>query len=537
MGYLGLTPTTAQQNYLNIDDISGSFNGSTTSFALLTGGVAPSPFPVTNSCLISVGGVIQEPDDTGTSGFRISGSNIVFSSAPGTGEDFFGLVLAGADYLNVGANFPDGTVGTPSITFDSDTNTGIYHPSADELSIVTGGSDRVRVDSNGRLGIGTASPTTFVHCSESTNGVTSLSVENSNTGTSARADIIAVSDSADVRFIATSAAYTGVSGWADSGIVSTSSGASGGLILNAQAGGIKFSYGASERARIDSSGRLLLGITSTAGSNEQLQVMATTGAQVGLGKYANDTRGAYFQFHKSRGSLGNHGLVSSGDEAGQILFNGSDGTFYRACSTIEAWIDGTATTGGAMPGRLVFSTTAGGATSPTERLRITSDGTLQLRNSPGIDFSQIQTNASGVISETLDSYEEGRFTPRLNGYTGSTYANVTNTTSNEPGLYIKVGRSVTVFIRYQYTSMPIGQNRPWYIYDLPFAPSTQNAATGAVYFDNITNAYSLVVSKNAGSAEPLFLQARTSNSATNPNLTYSGSSGFLNMSITYWTDS
>ena len=158
MGYLGLTPTTAQQNYLNIDDISGSFNGTTTSFALQVGGVAPTPFPVTNSCLISVGGVVQQPDDTGTDGFRISGGNIIFSSAPGTGEDFFGLVLAGADYLNVGANFPDGTVGTPSITFDGDTNTGIYHPSADELSFVTGGSDRVRVDSNGRLGIGTTSP-------------------------------------------------------------------------------------------------------------------------------------------------------------------------------------------------------------------------------------------------------------------------------------------------------------------------------------------------------------------------------------------
>ena len=168
MGYLGLTPTTAQQNYLNIDDISGSFNGSTTSFALLTGGVAPSPFPVTNSCLISVGGVIQEPDDTGTSGFRISGSNIVFSSAPGTGEDFFGLILAGADYLNIGANFPAGTVGSPSITFDGDTNTGIYRPSADEIGLVTGGSEAIRIDSNSRVGIGTVSASTKLDVSDNT---------------------------------------------------------------------------------------------------------------------------------------------------------------------------------------------------------------------------------------------------------------------------------------------------------------------------------------------------------------------------------
>ena len=138
MGYIGLSPTAAQQNYLTIDDISSSFNGSTTSFALQVGGVAPSPFPVTNSCLISVGGVIQNPDDTGTEGFRISGTNIVFSSAPGSGQDFFGVVLAGADYLNVGANFPAGTIGNPSITFDGDLDTGIYRPSTNELGFVSG---------------------------------------------------------------------------------------------------------------------------------------------------------------------------------------------------------------------------------------------------------------------------------------------------------------------------------------------------------------------------------------------------------------
>ena len=184
MGYLGLTPTTAQQNYLNIDDISGSFNGTTTSFALQVGGVAPTPFPVTNSCLISVGGVVQQPDDTGTDGFRISGGNIIFSSAPGTGEDFFGLVLAGADYLNVGANFPDGTVGTPSITFESDLNTGIYHPSADSIAITNGGTAALTIDSNRRVGIGTTSPVRDLHV-HGTNTDSEIVLTNSTTGDTA----------------------------------------------------------------------------------------------------------------------------------------------------------------------------------------------------------------------------------------------------------------------------------------------------------------------------------------------------------------
>ena len=74
MAYLGNSPVLSQQEYRNIDDISGSFNGVTTSFALLVNGVAPIPGPQTsNQCLISVNGVIQKPDDTGASGFRISG--------------------------------------------------------------------------------------------------------------------------------------------------------------------------------------------------------------------------------------------------------------------------------------------------------------------------------------------------------------------------------------------------------------------------------------------------------------------------------
>ena len=44
MPYIG-NDIRANVDYKTIDDISGSFNGSTTSFALQVGGVAPTPFP------------------------------------------------------------------------------------------------------------------------------------------------------------------------------------------------------------------------------------------------------------------------------------------------------------------------------------------------------------------------------------------------------------------------------------------------------------------------------------------------------------
>ena len=64
MPYIG-NNLRSNSDYKAIDDISSSFNGSTTSFSLLVGGNAPVPFPkYETQLLISVGGVIQEPDSS-----------------------------------------------------------------------------------------------------------------------------------------------------------------------------------------------------------------------------------------------------------------------------------------------------------------------------------------------------------------------------------------------------------------------------------------------------------------------------------------
>jgi len=122
--------------YKTVDDISSSFNGSLQTFALTVGGSAPVPFPkYETQLIISVGGVVQEP---GT-GFTLSGTNIVFGSAPASGENFFGVILAAADYLNAGGTFPDGTTSVPSITFSDDTDTGIFRSGSGLVSIAANG--------------------------------------------------------------------------------------------------------------------------------------------------------------------------------------------------------------------------------------------------------------------------------------------------------------------------------------------------------------------------------------------------------------
>ena len=87
MPYIGRGPDKSGA-FRILDDISGSFNGSTTSFALT---IASASFTVglPETLLIAVDGVLQEPG----SAYTISGSNIVFASAPQDSATFWGVEL------------------------------------------------------------------------------------------------------------------------------------------------------------------------------------------------------------------------------------------------------------------------------------------------------------------------------------------------------------------------------------------------------------------------------------------------------------
>ena len=51
----------------------------------------------------------------------------------------------------------DGSAGTPAVQ-GTDTNTGIFFPAADTIAFGEGGSERMRIDSSGNVGVGTSSP-------------------------------------------------------------------------------------------------------------------------------------------------------------------------------------------------------------------------------------------------------------------------------------------------------------------------------------------------------------------------------------------
>ena len=161
MAYIGPEPNPGQNR--EVDDISSSFNGSEVNFTLQVNSQNVSPGSP-NAIVVSLGGVVQNP---GTD-YTIAASTITFTTAPASGLSFFGLVLGQQIDTQSLADGASPTMTAPTITGDlsiadkivhtGDTNTAIRFPAADTVTAETGGSERVKVDSSGRVGIGTSSP-------------------------------------------------------------------------------------------------------------------------------------------------------------------------------------------------------------------------------------------------------------------------------------------------------------------------------------------------------------------------------------------
>ena len=246
--------------------------------------------------------------------------------------------------------------------------------------------------------------------------------------------------------------------------------------------------GGTGRLFIDSSGRLLAG-TSTARSNffgttlSSVTQIEGTGGAAGRGALSvinNDVSNnpPYVLLGRSgAATLGSNAAVVSGSRLGTLTFHGADGTSFIEAATVAGEVDGTPGTND-MPGRLVFSTTADGASSPTERMRIDSTGLVTLAG-PGIKFPA--TQVASADANTLDDYEEGTWTPAVQGSTTAGTA----TYATQTGQYTKIGNRVFFNLRIIYTGgTGTGNLR---VGGLPFTSSSAMAgAVTNVIAENIT---------------------------------------------------
>jgi hypothetical protein len=220
--------------------------------------------------------------------------------------------------LGVG-QFPDGTAAAPSISNTGDTNTGVFFPAADTVAVATGGSERMRVDSSGNVGVGTTSPTANLHLSSAgTNATLKLSNSTSGSGSSDGYDLIMDGNDA--------------------------------YVWNRENGPLLFGTQNTERARITNDGNLLVGATSAfvSVSNGSTQIQrGGAGPQVFLrnglassGKFwqigPDNSGNALIVYNQSGTGVyiadGGTGWTSSSDERLKTAVAPFEGAVQKVCS-------------------------------------------------------------------------------------------------------------------------------------------------------------------------------------------------------------
>jgi hypothetical protein len=255
-----------------------------------------------------------------------------------------------------------GSAATPSLKWDA--NTGIYSPGANQLAVATNGTGRLFVDASGDVGVGTSSPNRKLEVSDAgadnfirvnTTGATKSGIEFASGG------------------LAYSQLYfTNVSPYD--------------LSLQQQytTGSLILGTNSTERARIDSSGRLLVGTStaSSAGTYAQycpIKIQGNSSSSTGTG-CLNIARGVAAA------------SITSGSGIGTISFSDSSGNEF-------AWIacEADANAGASdYPGRLVFSTTPDSGSSPVERMRILSNGHMLLNTTSDLAHLTVVDSTYGA---------------------------------------------------------------------------------------------------------------------------------------------
>ena len=330
-----------------------------------------------------------------------SGNVGINASSPGRTLDVDGVIRA------------DGTSGSFELGDNSSTPSvgcAIHRPANNTMAFVTGTNERLRIDSSGNVGIGETSPAAGLDVKVDTNPVLAIDRGSANTA------------NFNLQYNGTT---TGQLSAANGDFQISAAGAST---------PISFYANGSERMRIDSSGRLLVGTSTSVSTGSTTQASMQISSLVGtaIRRNTNDSGAPNLAFGKSRNTTdGSFAIVQNNDGLGSIRFAADDGTdMLTNAALIEAFVDGTPGAND-MPGRLVFSTTADGASSPTERMRITSGGAIQSFDSSDNGLNVRSSSAAGTAANLMTGWHSA--TNTTNGtYSYNLYSNgnVVNTNNS-----------------------------------------------------------------------------------------------------------
>jgi hypothetical protein len=318
----------------------------------------------------------------------------------------FDMSEAGAATFNdkvIADSFESTAGGTFTTASGNDLN--IVYPDSRSLFIKEGSTTHVAVDNTGKVGIGVTSP----------GAILSLPAGESNTPRFAIESAVDDNDFTITQYEDSTGTYTmiGQNVKLNSGgnnTVLDSAHKTAGIFLDARShGAITFITGeantATEHVKIDSSGRVLIGLSTAdtlyGGVVPTLQVEGTGAhdAAIGIFRNSNDGSGPTLSMGKSRGTAVNSDtVVQSGDYTGTIAFTGADGgERMRATAAIKSSVDGTPGDND-MPGRLTFWTTPDGAYDEVERMRIDNGGRVTMPSQPVASYGHTSGSEAGGYS-------------------------------------------------------------------------------------------------------------------------------------------
>jgi len=300
-----------------------------------------------------------------------------------------------------------------------------------------GTTERMRIDSSGRVGVGTTSPAPFAG-----NGAT-LQLSGSSTTSELR---LTRGDGTDLSLIAGSAN-------------------GGGVLQTNTASVLRFGTDNTERMRIDANGNVGIG-TSSPYSTANHTSLTIDGTSVSRTEYrTGGTSRARFLATSSTVQLGSTqniplifetGASSTErmriDSSGNILINKT--SFSNASAGVVIRSD--VSSGGQL------RITRENNTDPQSQILFYTNGGSGIGNISTTSSSVIyNTTAAGTVALTssgltfdagthyLDDYEEGTWSPVLKWGSGGTYT-MTGITS---GVYTKIGRVVTVSFQIQWSAL------------------------------------------------------------------------------------
>ena len=275
---------------------------------------------------------------------------------------------------------------------------------------------------------------------------------------------------------------------------------------------------------IDANGSVIRGNTSwiDVGNNASgFESHVNSGTEYGglnLINWRNNTAmSAALHFGKAMSNvIGTQAAVSTNNDLGRIGFYGSDGTNFIASSLILAEADGTVSTG-IVPGRLVIST-ADSAGTLTERMRITSGGSIGIGATPTTATAFILgRNATGattgygmyvnqtIKSDVTSTYYGLRIVPT----TEATTFNLTSLTHIAVGT-TTIGAGSTVGSQFGYlvqSTLTGATNNYGFYGSLAVASGVWNAymnGTAANYFAGQTTVGSTSLTLGSGSVAQQF---------------------------------